>query len=557
MNNTKPQKGLGCRLKESEDKMIQSKITALYCRLSSDDNLVGESNSISNQRQILQKYADDNGLTNTQFWVDDGFSGYNFERPAFQELLGKVENGEIGTIITKDLSRLGRNYLQTGIYIDMVFPQNNVRFIAINDNVDSIKGEDDFTPIKNLFNEFHVRDTSRKIRAVYKSKVEQGKRISTNAPYGYLKKDKMLVVDENTAPIVQRIFDLCKSGFGPSQIARKLMDEQILTPNAYAYERTGHECYATSTPYFWNPSIIARMLENMEYLGHTVNCKTYTNSYRDRKKRQNPKENWKIIENTHEPIIDLETWEIVQRVREGKRRRTSMGEMDKFSGLVFCETCGKRHYFVRGRTLDESKWGYICGTYRHHKHPCTPHSIRIPILETLVQSHIQHVMEFATEYETEFVSHISDKSAKEQKQTIDRQKRELAKVESRYAELNTLFKRIYEDNVSGKLSDERFQLLSAEYESEQKELKSVIANLTDQIEQNVEQARNIDRFMKIVKKYTDIQELDAVILRELVEKIVVYEKETIDRKKHQHIDIYYNFVGLVDVEGIDIADKSA
>jgi len=431
MSNTKPQKGLGCGLKESEEIMIQSKITALYCRLSSDDNLVGESNSISNQKQILQKFADDNGLANTQFWVDDGYSGYNFERPNFQELLAKVENNEVGTVVVKDLSRLGRNYLQTGIYIDMIFPQNNVRFIAINDNVDSFKGDDDFTPIKNLFNEFHVRDTSRKIRAVHKNKVEQGKRLSTTSPYGYLKKDKMLVVDENTAPIVQRIFDLCKSGFGPSQIGRKLEEEKILCPNAYEYERTGLEGYAVANPYRWGNSTVSRMLENMEYLGHTVNCRTYTISYRDRKKRQNPKENWKIVENTHEPIIDFETWEIVQRVREGKRRRTAMGEMDKFSGVVFCETCDKRLYFARGRTIDESKWHYICGTYRAHKTPCTPHSILISALETLVLSHIQHVMEFAKNYEIEFIAQISDKSEKEQKQTIERQKRELAKAESR------------------------------------------------------------------------------------------------------------------------------
>jgi hypothetical protein len=255
------------------------------------------------------------------------------------------------------------------------------------------------------------------------------------------------VINPDTAPVIIKIFNLCASGYGPSQIADILTEAQILTPRAYDYQQTGYESYAKAmeTPYTWNARTAGTLLEHQEYIGHTVNCKTYTNSYKDKKKKHTPKEDWKIIENTHEPIIDLETWDIVQRVREGKRRRTSMGEMDKFSGLVFCADCGKRHYFVRGTTLDEKMWGYVCGTYRKHAHPCTPHSMRIPVLEKLVLSHIQHVTEFARDYENEFVSHISNKSAREQKQTVERQKRELARAESRNAELNTLFKRIYED----------------------------------------------------------------------------------------------------------------
>ena len=554
MNNTKSRKGLDCELKEREDKVSQSKITALYCRLSQDDNLKGESNSIAMQRQILQKYADDNGFYNVRYWVDDGYTGYNYDRPAFQEMLAKIENGEIGTVIVKDLSRLGRNYLQTGMYIDIVFPQNNVRFIAIGDNVDSSKGEDDFTPIKNLFNEFHIRDTSRKIRATNKIKVEKGERISSNAPYGYLKDGKRLIIDPNTAQNVVKIFNYCVSGYGPSQIAEILTKERILTPNAHSYQRTGIEYYAKAMadPYRWNARTIGEILEYQEYIGHTVNCKTFTYSYRDKKTRNTPKEEQRIIENTHDPIISLETWEIVQRVREGKRRRTKMGEMDKFSGLVFCADCGKRHYFIRGRTLNESQWGYVCGTYRHHAHPCTPHSMRIPILEQLVLMHIRSVTEYARNHEAEFVRQLSDKSAKEHKAIIERQKRELAKAERRYAELDHLFVRIYEDHVNDKLSDERFLLLSTRYEAEQKQLKSVIASLTGQIEASTEQSQNIDKFIGIVRKHTDIQELDSVILRELIEKIVIHERIKVDGKKHQQVDIHYNFIGVVDVSKLPV-----
>jgi len=549
MNNTKSRKGLDCELKEREDKVSQSKITALYCRLSQDDNLKGESNSIAMQRQILQKYADDNGFYNVRYWVDDGYTGYNYDRPAFQEMLAKIENGEIGTVIVKDLSRLGRNYLQTGMYIDIVFPQNNVRFIAIGDNVDSSKGEDDFTPIKNLFNEFHIRDTSRKIRATNKIKVEKGERISSNAPYGYLKDGKRLIIDPNTAQNVVKIFNYCANGYGPSQIARILTKERILTPNAYSYQRTGIDYYAKAMadPYRWSMRTVSDLLEHREYIGHTVNCKTFTYSYRDKKTRQTPKEEQRIIENTHEPIISLETWEIVQRVREGKRRPTKMGEMDKFSGLVFCADCGKRHYFIRGRTLEESKWSYVCGTYRHHTYPCTPHSMRIPILEQLVLMHVRSVTEYARNHEDEFVRQLSDKSAMEHKAVIERQKRELIKAERRYAELDHLFVRIYEDHVNDKLSDERFLLLSTRYEAEQKHLKSAIALLTGQIEVSTEQSQNVDKFIRIVRKHTDVQELDSVILRELIEKIVIHERVRVDGKKHQQVDIHYNFIGVVDV----------
>ena len=419
------------------------------------------------------------------------------------------------------------------MYMDVIFPQNDVRFIAINDNVDSNKGEDDFTPFRNICNEILVKDTSRKIRAVNKMKVDRGERVSSNAPYGYLKDGKKLVVNPDTTPIVVKIFELCANGFGPSQIAKKLTAEKILSPNAYTYNRTGLEVYAKAMefPYRWNSRTVRDILSYREYLGDTVNCKTYTNSYKDKRSKKTPKENLRIVENTHTSIIDKETWGIAQKVLEGNRRPTKMGEMDKFSGLVYCADCGERHYFCRGTTLLETQFNYVCGTYRKHKYPCTPHSMRVVILEDLVISHIQSVLSFAKNYEDEFVKQVSEKSSKEHKKTIERQKRELFKAQNRHSELNNLFKRIYEDNCSGKLSDERFELLSNEYEAEQQELKLSISNLSSAIETSIEKSQNVDRFLNIVKKYTTIEQLDAVTLRELIEKIVIHERVFFTSKK--------------------------
>lgn len=430
---------------------IQSdQITALYCRLSRDDELQGDSNSIANQKKILLKYAQDNEFANPRFYVDDGVSGTTFDRPDFKRMVGDMEKGMLATVITKDLSRLGRDYLKTGEYAEVIFPRYDVRYIAVNDNVDTDRSDNEFMPFKNLFNEWYARDTSKKIRAVFNAKAQRGGRLSTRAPYGYIKdpqNPKRLIPDEETAPIVRRILDLCASGKGPSQIARILSEDKVMIPDACAYRRTGVRGNETtiSHPYSWKASTIAKMLERVEYIGHTVNCRTRRRSYKDKRKIDVPKDQQLVFENTHEPLIDLDTWEIVQEVRQGKRRPTRMGEMDKFSGLVFCADYGSRHYHIRGTTMTAEQTNYVCGTYRKKgREACSAHFIRTTVLNKLVLEDIRRVTAIASEHEQEFIQTVMQKTASQNQREIAAKKKELEKARRRILELDGLFKRMYE-----------------------------------------------------------------------------------------------------------------
>ena len=357
------------------------KITALYCRLSQDDENKGDSNSIQNQRAILEKYAKDNGFENIQIFIDDGYSGVSFNRPDFQRLLELMEQGKVATLITKDLSRLGRNYIEVGNYTEMLFPRWNVRYIAVNDNYDSLYSEgNEFAPFKNLFNEWFARDTSKKIRAVVKAKAERGERVSTQIPYGYKKDPDVkghLLIDEETAPIVRRIFELCAQGMGPTNIGNVLRDEKIFKPTIRRYHEQGIYGTVTDTdkPYGWTAETIGRILKNEVYLGHTINCRTRVISYKDKRQVDVPKNEQYRFENTHEAIIDKETWDAVQKVREGKRRRNNMGAIDKYSGLLYCADCGSKLYFVRGKSIKPSDYNFICSRYRKHigEQLCTAH----------------------------------------------------------------------------------------------------------------------------------------------------------------------------------------
>lgn len=526
--------------------------TALYCRLSRDDELQGDSNSIQNQKKILQKYADDHGFQNTQFWVDDGVSGTTFDRPGFTAMMAEVEQGNVSTVITKDLSRLGRDYLKTGEYVEIIFPRHDVRYIAINDDVDTDNENNEFMPFKNLFNEWHARDTSKKIRAVNKAKAERGERLATRAPYGYVKdpeNPKQLIPDEVTAPIVKQIFDWCASGLGPTQIARMLEKQEVMTPSVYEYHRSGtaYSQLNLYKPYHWTSDTVAKILEREDYIGNTINCTTYRKSYKDKRKMDNPVEKQLRFENTHEPIIDLDTWETVQRVREGKRRPTRMGEMDKFSGLVFCADCKSRHYHIRGTTITERQTNYICGTYRKKgKDVCTAHFIRTVVLDEVVLQDLRRVTAFAREHKQEFIKRQMDKSAEESKKELSSKKRELEKSKRRISELNGIFKKLYEDRVSGKLSDERFEILSQDYEGEQATLSVRVQQLEQEIESYTEKAVNVERFLKIVDRYTDIKELTPEILREFIERIEIHERSVYHGKDAtQQIDIYYNFIGMM------------
>jgi len=532
--------------------MSNLKKTALYCRLSQDDGLEGDSNSIQNQKNILQKFADDHHFPNPCFYVDDGFSGGNFQRPAFQQMISDMENGEIGIIVTKDLSRLGRNQLHTGLYIEERFPMFGVRYIAINDNVDTDSSEsNDLMPFKNLFNEWFIRDTSRKIRAVLKAKAERGEWLGTRAPYGYIRNPdaKKLEVDEEAAAIVRRIFAMCASGNGPSQIARILKKEQVLTPTMYAYTRYGmnHTCLDTAHPYNWSDSAIANLLENEIYLGNTVNMKYSTKSYKDKRRVEHSREECLVFKDTHPALITQEVWDIVQRVRKNRRRPTKMEEQNKYSGLVFCADCGSNMVLHRARTMSASYNHFTCRTYKKDGESCTGHYIRECVLDEVVLEDLRRVTAMARERPEEFAAYIGSRQSAEIQREIRRQEKELAAMRKRKAELDAIFKKLYEDSVLSRITTEQFQMLSSSYTEEQNQIAAGIPQKEANIQRLRETVSGTDSFLDKAKRYTDITELTPELLRLFIEKIVVHEKE-VKWSKHapQTVEIYYNGIGCVD-----------
>lgn len=529
----------------------QIRKTALYCRLSQDDGIEGDSNSIQNQKAILQKFAEDHHFPSPCFYVDDGFSGGNFQRPAFQQMISDMENGEIGIIVTKDLSRLGRNQLHTGLYIEERFPMFGVRYIAINDNVDTDSSEsNDLMPFKNLFNEWFIRDTSRKIRAVLKAKAERGERLGTRAPYGYRKDPdtKKLIVDEEAAAIVRRIFAMCAGGSGPSQIARILKKEQILTPTMYAYTRYGitHTCLDTAHPYNWSDSAIANLLENEIYLGNTVNMKYSTKSYKDKRRAEHSREECLVFENTHPALITREVWDVVQRVRKNKRRLTKMEEQSKYSGLVFCADCGSNMVLHRAHTMSASYNHFTCRTYKKDGEACTGHYIRECVLDEIVLKDLRWVTSAAREHPEKFAAYIGSKQSAELQREIRRREKELAAMRKRKAELDAIFKKLYEDSVLGRITTEQFQMLSGSYTEEQDLITVGIPQKESEIQRLRETVSGTDSFLDKAKRYTDITELTPELLRLFIEKIVVHEKE-VKWSKHspQTVEIYYNGIGYV------------
>ncbi len=538
--------------------MSNLKKTALYCRLSQDDGLEGDSNSIQNQKNILQKFAEDHHFPNPCFYVDDGFSGGNFQRPAFQQMISDMENGEIGIIVTKDLSRLGRNQLHTGLYIEERFPMFGVRYIAINDNVDTDSSEsNDLMPFKNLFNEWFIRDTSRKIRAVLKAKAERGERLGTRAPYGYIKdpETKKLAVDDEAAAIVLRIFAMCASGNGPSQIARILKKEQVLTPTMYAYTRYGmnHTCLDTAHPYNWSDSAIANLLENEIYLGNTVNMKYSTKSYKDKRRVEHSREECLVFENTHPALVTQEVWDIVQRVRKNKRRRTNMDEQNKYSGLVFCSDCGSNMVLHRAHTISASYNHFTCRTYKKDGEACTSHYIRECVLDEVVLEDLRRVTAMAREHSEEFAAYIGSRQSAEIQWEIRKQEKELAAMRKRKMELDTIFKKLYEDSVLGRITTEQFQTLSGSYMEEQNQIAAGIPQKEADIQRLRDTVSGTEDFLDKAKRYTDITELTPELLRLFIEKIVVHEKE-VKWSKHapQTVEIYYNGIGFVDSQQQDM-----
>lgn len=528
---------------------VADRITALYCRLSRDDELQGDSNSICNQKCMLKKFADDNGFRNTEFFVDDGYSGTTFDRPDWKRLITLAENDAVGTIIVKDMSRLGRNYLKVGYYTEVMFPEMNIRFIAVNNGVDSESQDDsEFTPFLNIINEWYAKDTSKKIRAVFKAKGQSGKPLSFNPPYGYLKspddKDQW-IVDEKAAEIVREAFHLCVSGYGPTQIAREFSERRYLIPTAHAKAmgigKPDKRLY--DDDYNWKACTIARILSRQEYIGNTVNFKTTSKSYKQKKKLVNDPSEWLIFENTHEAIVDKETFDIVQRIREGRRRATALGEMPMLSGMIYCADCGKKMYQVRNKNWGHEREHFVCSTYRKVKGGCTSHQIRNVVIEEILLDSIRSIVAYALEKEDDFVEKVMSKTRIEARRTLRDCRHELTQANVRINELDMIIQRLYEDNISGKVSDQRFIKMTQSYESEQDQLNNRISELEKIISKENDSAANTERFLKIIRKYTEIRELNAEIIREFVEKIVVGQKEVVDGRKIQRVRIVWNFIG--------------
>ncbi len=522
---------------------MKDKITALYCRLSQDDMLQGESNSITNQKAILKKYADDNSFGNTVYYVDDGVSGTTFEREGFKAMMADVVAGNVGTVITKDLSRLGRDYLKTGEYIEIIFPDYDVRYIAINDGVDTLKSENELMAFKNIFNDWYARDTSKKIRAVFKAKGQSGKPLSVPI-YGYKKSEadkNMWLVDDEAAEVVRRIFKLCIEGYGPAQIARVLTQEGIPTPTAYALSQGRDNGHKNAKLHRWGSETIAHILEKAEYCGHTVNFRTHVKSYKNKKRVDNPKEDWLIFENTHEAIITQQEFDLVQELRRHKHRPTKIEEVNPFSGVCFCADCGRKMYLCRAKSLTADQEHLKCGTYANDKDECTAHFIRTIVLKEIVLGELNKMISFVKENEDEFVRSAMDNSVQKQSSELAKSKKKLKEVEKRIAELDRLFTRLYEDNVSGKISDARFAVMSAGYEDEQKKLRATVAELTAYIDTAEQKSADVTAFIRAVQKYEHITELTPEVMHELIEKIVIRAPDKSSGHRTQQIEIHYRF----------------
>ena len=528
----------------------QEEITALYCRLSQDDKQEGDSNSIINQKKILKKYALDRGYTNIQFYIDDGVSGTTFNRAGFQSMIADVETGKVKRVIVKDMSRLGRDYLQVGMYTEIFFPEHDVHFIAVNDGVDSNQEDNEFTPFRNIINEWYAKDTSKKIRAVKRSKGMAGEHISSHPPYGYMKNPenkKEWIIDEEAAEVVREIFRLCVGGYGPTRIAHILTERKILCPTYYALEKGGKPRTALpADKYTWNGPVVAKILDRMDYLGHTVNFKTHVKSYKVHKTIYNSPDQWKVFEGTHEAIIDKETFEIVQKIRAGKRRPTRMGEMPMFSGLLYCADCGRKLSFHRKADEPADKHHYLCENYRSNTANCTMHYIRNVVVERIVLENLKEVIQYVSNYEDEFVQMIMDSDMRQRNRELSQKKKRLAEIQKRIGELDTIFQRIYEDNIIGKLSDERFMKMSKGYEDEQRTLQTEADEIQSELQQEEKKSVDVKRFLAIVKKYTDLTELTPEILREFIDKIIVHAPDKSSGRRLQEIEIIYNHIGEFD-----------
>ena len=556
-----------------------NRITALYERLSRDDDLAGDSNSIVNQKKMLEDYAKNNGYTNTVHFTDDGFSGGSFERPGWKQMLSRIENGDIGTVIVKDMSRVGRDYLQVGFYTEVFFREKGVRFIAVSNGVDSTNNtSSEFAPFLNIMNEWYLRDCSRKITAVLRAKGKEGKPITSNPPYGYVKSpdDKNLwLADEEAAEVVKKIFRLTVEGMGPYQIAKRLMAEKVEKPSYYQATRQRGNFKTMcdfETPYNWTGGSVVRILERPEYMGDTVNFRSHKESYKDKKAVKNSSEDILIFQDTHEPIIDRRTWYLVQELRKTVRRVDTSGEGSLLTGKLYCADCGGKMHYRRSTTRAGRDWrgipngevqhtsaGLNCSTYnssrKKYKQVCCSHSIKEDTVKQLILETIRYALKSVHMDEAAFIKSMRSASEVRDKGEVKKLKTDLAKKEKRFADLDLLIKKVYEDNAMGKLPYRRYEMLSSDYEKEQQEIEIVMEEIREKLTQFEDDTDRTEEFLSLVHKYTDIQELTPAIVNEFVDKVLVHKIEETDGDRMQEIEIFLNYIGKVELPAQELSEE--
>ena len=539
-------------MKQSNNKKSRDVTAFLYERLSRDDNLEGESYSIGNQKKLLAKVAKEKGYTNLVHFLDDGISGVTMDRPGFVEMICQLEQGKAAAVFVKDLSRLGRNYIEVGRLTEEFFPNHDIRLVAVSDNIDTAEGENELAPIRNLFNEWYARDISKKRRISNKIKGNAGEPMG-QPPYGYIKDPndpKHWIVDDEAAQVVRRVYSMTLEGFGTEQIAAQLEKDDVLTPRAYwlakGIKRPGKG--KQQPPTKWNSSTITKILSLQEYCGDILNFKTYSKSYKNKKRIDNDRENWVVFQDVHEAIIERAVYEQVQQKRgKIRKRRTNNGEHNMFSGLLVCADCGSNLHFHFNQGNPEIKY-FNCSNYKGNRGTCTStHYVRVDFLEEVVLGEIRRLTKFASLYEDEFVKAVIGHSQQAEQTDRKLKEKELKKLLARDEELDGLFERIYEDNVSGKLSDDRFAKMSRRYEDEQKELAEKIKKLRSEIEKQSSRSMTTDMFIGLVRKYTRARKLTPRMLNELVEKIEVFNAEKIDGVWEQRLRIHYNCVGTIEI----------
>lgn len=531
-----------------------TKITALYERLSRDDELQGESNSIINQKAFLEDYAKRNSFTNIHHFTDDGVSGTTFDRKGFQAMITEVEAGTVATIIVKDMSRFGRDYLKVGLYTDVLFKDKGVRFIAINNGIDSDKqGDNDFTPFLNIMNEWYARDSSRKIQAIFKSRMQEGKRVSPSVPYGYRRdtQDKQhLIVDEEAAAVVRRVYQMVIDGYGVNGIADILTADKVLIPAAYAKQNCPENNHSKGfhNPYRWSPTSVGYILTKQEYMGHTVLGKTVTVNYKGKKRRKAEAEELMIFKNTHEAIIDEETWELAHRLRKTIRKPSYPDRpANPLTGVVYCADCGHklthRQPSPNKEKIYDADDAYVCGNYRKLTHDCSMHFIKTSALQALILSAIREVSSFVRSDEKEFLHLVREETNTGIEIAAKEQKKQLHRAEKRIAELDGLIKKLYEGNATGKIPDKHFNRMLVEYDKEQSSLEQEFSELKQAISTQKQDYENPQRFIALVKRHTDFTELTTPMLNEFIEKVIVHEATGDRAHRKQKVDIYFNFIG--------------